>query len=312
MMDNLYLLSGNSNIELSKKIAEQLQVPLGKCLVSQFSDGETEIEILENVRGKDVFIIQSTSKPANHHIIELLLMADAVYRASARRITAVLPYFGYARQDKRVNSARVPISAKVMADLLTTVGVNHVLTVDLHTEQIQGYFSIPVDNLYGLSVFLEDMRSYQNENPVIISPDVGGVVRARTVAKQLNHADLAIIDKRRPAPNKTQVMNVIGNVKNRCCLIMDDMIDTGETLCQCVVALKEAGANRIIAYCSHPVLSGNAIKNIVACKNLEILIVTDSITLSNDAKNCSKIRQLSLSAHIAQAILKIYKENYMI
>lgn len=307
-MSNIILFAGNAYPILAQQVAQHLNVSLGKSRVTQFSDAETRVEILENVRGKDVFIVQPTSSPANHHVMELILMIDAIHRASARRITAVIPYFGYARQDKRIGSAKVPISAKVIADLLTAVGVDHVLTVDLHAEQIQGFFSVPVDNLYGANLFLEDMRTHLDQDIVVVSPDVGGVARARIIAKQLNHADLAIIDKRRLAPNKAHVMNIVGNVKHKCCLIIDDMIDTGGTICLSAAALEKAGAKKIMAYCTHPVLSGEAIDE-VEHSSLEELVVTDTIALSAKALSCTKIRQLSIAPLIAAGIRHIYQEN---
>lgn len=303
----MLLFSGNANQTLAQKVAVELGIPLSKAVVKQFSDKETHIEVLESVRGEDVFILQSTSKPANHHLMELLLLCDAIYRASARRITAVMPYFGYARQDKRVNSARVPISAKMVADLLTTVGVNHMLTVDLHAEQIQGFFSIPVDNLYGSEVFLKDMAHLLNENPVMVSPDVGGVIRVRRLATHM-HTELAIIDKRRPSPNHAEVMHVIGNVHDRVCVMVDDMIDTGDTLVQSAKALKEAGAKKIFAYSTHPVLSGDVIHAIQNAPIAE-LIVTDSIPLREDAASCLKIRQLSISSLLAKGMQHIHAET---
>ena len=277
MANNLMVFTGNANPQLADAIAKNIGVPLGYAGISKFSDGEVSVELNENVRGKDVFIIQPTCSPTNDSIMELLLMADALHRASANRITAVIPYFGYARQDRRVRSARVAISAKVVADMIGAVGVNRVLTVDLHAEQIQGFFSIPVDNVYGSPVLTDDIERQSYTNLTVVSPDVGGVVRARAVAKQLN-VDLAIIDKRRPTANEAQVMHIIGDVKGRSCLIVDDMVDTAGTLCKAADALKEHGALKVVAYCTHPVLSGPAIENINS-SNLDALVVTDTIPL---------------------------------
>ena len=291
MANNLMVFSGNANPELAGKVAKWLGVPLGRADVQKFSDGEINVELNENVRGQDVFIIQPTCAPTNSNLMELLLMADALHRSSANRITAVVPYFGYARQDRRVRSARVPISAKVVADMISAVGVNRLLTVDLHAEQIQGFFQIPVDNVYGSPVLVDEVLRNNYKDLVVVSPDIGGVVRARAFAKQLD-IDLAIIDKRRPKANEAQVMNLIGEVKDRTCLIVDDMVDTAGTLCKAANALKDQGAVKVVAYCTHPVLSGNAMENINA-SSLDSLVVTDTIPLSEEAKNCSKIRQLS-------------------
>ena len=307
MANNLMVFSGNANPALADAIAKQIGLPLGYASISKFSDGEISIELNENVRGKDVFVIQPTCAPTNDSIMELLLMADALHRASANRITAVIPYFGYARQDRRVRSARVAISAKVIADMIVAVGVNRVLTVDLHAEQIQGFFSIPVDNVYGSPVLTDDIERQNYENLIVVSPDIGGVVRARAVAKKLN-VDLAIIDKRRPAANVAQVMHIIGDVAGRTCLIVDDMVDTAGTLCKAADALKEHGAARVVAYSTHPVLSGPAIKNIET-SNLDSLVVTDTIPLSEDAKNCSRIRQLSMAKLLAESIRRVSNEE---
>jgi ribose-phosphate pyrophosphokinase len=282
-------------------------VPLGHASISKFSDGEVSVELNENVRGKDVFIIQPTCAPTNDSIMELLLTADALHRASANRITAVVPYYGYARQDRRVRSARVAISAKVVADMISAVGVNRVLTVDLHAEQIQGFFSIPVDNVYGSPVLTEDIERQRYENLTVVSPDVGGVVRARAVAKQLN-VDLAIIDKRRPTANEAQVMHIIGDVEGRSCLIVDDMVDTAGTLCKAAEALKDHGAQRVMAYATHPILSGPAIENIEGSA-LDSLVVTDTIPLSDAAKNCIRIRQLSMAKLLAESIRRVSNEE---
>jgi ribose-phosphate pyrophosphokinase len=305
--NNLMVFTGNANPELADNIAKHIGIPLGYASISKFSDGEISVELNENVRGKDVFLIQPTCAPTNDSIMELLLMADALHRASANRITAVIPYFGYARQDRRVRSARVAISAKVVADMIGTVGVNRVLTVDLHAEQIQGFFNIPVDNVYGSPVLTDDIERQKYDNLIVVSPDIGGVVRARAVAKQLN-VDLAIIDKRRPAANVAQVMNIIGDVEGRSCLIVDDMVDTAGTLCKAADALKEHGAAKVMAYCTHPVLSGPAIDNIEN-SSLDSLVVTDTIPLSDAAKNCKRIRQLSMAKLLAESIRRVSNEE---
>jgi len=305
--NNLMVFTGNANPDLADNIAKNIGVPLGYASISKFSDGEVSVELNENVRGKDVFIIQPTCAPTNDSIMELLLMADALHRASANRITAVIPYFGYARQDRRVRSARVAISAKVVADMISAVGVNRVLTVDLHAEQIQGFFSIPVDNVYGSPVLIDDIERQKYKDLIVVSPDVGGVVRARAVAKQLN-VDLAIIDKRRPAANVAQVMHIIGDVKDRCCLIVDDMVDTAGTLCQAADALKEHGAKKVVAYCTHPILSGPAIGNLEN-STLDSLVVTDTIPLSDAAKNCKKVRQLTMAKLLAESIRRVSNEE---
>lgn len=306
-MANLMVFSGNANPELAEEIARNLFVPLGSATVSQFSDGEINIEIRENVRGQDIFVVQSTCAPTNKNLMELVLMVDALRRASAARITAVIPYFGYARQDRRVRSVRVPISAKVVADMLAHVGVNRVLTVDLHSEQIQGFFDCTVDNVYGTPVLLADIEQQQYENLLVVSPDIGGVVRARAMAKQLQ-TDLAIIDKRRPEANRAEVMHVIGDVEGRTCLLIDDIIDTAGTLCSAASALKEKGAQRVVAYCTHPVLSGKAIENINNSQ-LDTLVVTNSIPLRPEAKACSRIRQLSLGRMLAEAVRRVSNEE---
>ncbi len=299
----MMLFSGNSNRSLSESMATILNIPVGKACVSTFSDGEIMIEILENVRGRDVFILQSTCAPANDHLMELVLLADALRRASAARITAVMPYFGYARQDRRVRSARVPISAKVVADMMNKVGIDRVLTVDLHADQIQGFFYIPVDNVYATYIMIDDIRSKQYDNTIVVSPDVGGVVRARAVAKRLG-CDLAIIDKRRSKPNEAQVMNIIGDVSKRSCILVDDMIDTAGTLCQAASVLKQNGANAVVAYATHPVLSGAAVANIETSA-LDEVVVTDTIPLSNMALQSSKIRQLSIADMLSQAVKRV-------
>lgn len=307
MANNLMVFTGNAHPVLADKIARHIGIPLGEATVSKFSDGEVNIEIKENVRGKDVFIIQPTCAPTNDSLMELLLMADALHRASANRITAVIPYFGYARQDRRVRSSRVAISAKVVADMIVAVGVNRVLTVDLHAEQIQGFFSIPVDNVYGSPLLTEDIERQRYENLTVVSPDVGGVVRARAVAKNLN-VDLAIIDKRRPQANEAQVMHIIGEVQGRTCLIVDDMVDTAGTLCKAAAALKEHGAARVVAYCTHPVLSGNAYANI-STSDLDELVVTDTIPLSEEFSKSKRVRQLSMAKLLAESIRRVSNEE---
>ena len=307
MANNLMVFTGNANPALADAIAKNIGVPLGRASISKFSDGEVSVELNENVRGKDVFVIQPTCAPTNDSIMELLLMSDALHRASANRITAVIPYFGYARQDRRVRSARVAISAKVVADMIGAVGVNRVLTVDLHAEQIQGFFSIPVDNVYGSPVLTDDIERQNYSNLTVVSPDVGGVVRARAVAKQIN-ADLAIIDKRRPTANEAQIMHIIGDVNEKSCLIVDDMVDTAGTLCKAADALKDHGATKVVAYCTHPVLSGPAIQNIEG-SNLDSLIVTDTIPLNGKAKSCKSIRQLSMAKLLAESIRRVSNEE---
>jgi ribose-phosphate pyrophosphokinase len=307
MPKSLMVFSGNANLQLAENVAKWLGVPLGRAEVLQFSDGETSVELNENVRGQDVFIIQPTCNPTNDNLMELLLMADALHRSSADRITAVVPYFGYARQDRRVRSARVPISAKVVADMIGAAGVDRLLTVDLHAEQIQGFFSIPVDNVYGSPILVEDVKYQNYKDLVVVSPDIGGVVRARAFAKQLN-VDLAIIDKRRPKANESQVMHLIGDVSDRTCLIVDDMVDTAGTLCKAADALKEQGAKKVVSYATHPVLSGNAIENIKN-SSLDTLVVTDTIPLKEEALNCSKIRQLSLAKFLGESIRRVSNEE---
>ncbi|HBO93696.1 MAG TPA: ribose-phosphate pyrophosphokinase [Gammaproteobacteria bacterium] len=307
-MSNLILFTGNATPELAARMAKHLHVPMGDAEVSKFSDGEISVEINENVRGSDVFIVQSTCAPTNDSIMELLVMADALRRASAGRITAVVPYFGYARQDRRVRSARVPITAKVVADMLTTVGIDRLLTVDLHADQIQGFFDIPVDNVYGTPILLEDIKKQNYDALMVVSPDVGGVVRARAVAKQLNDCDLAIIDKRRPKANTSQVMHIIGEVEGRTCILVDDMVDTAGTLCKAAEALKDHGASKVVAYATHAVLSGPAIDNLNASK-MDELVITDTIPLSATGKTCKRIRQLSLAPMLAECIRRINNEE---
>lgn len=306
---DIKIFTGNSNPHLAEKVSQHLNIPLGKAIVSRFSDGEIMVEILENVRGREIFILQSTCHPTNDNLMELIIMADALRRASAENLTAVIPYYGYARQDRRIRSARVPITAKVIADILTLAGFTRVITVDLHADQIQGFFSIPVDNVYATAVMLEDVRKKNYENPLVVSPDVGGVVRARAFAKRLNDSDLAIIDKRRTQPNQAKVMHVIGDVAGRHCILVDDLVDTAGTLCQAAKALKEHGAKAVSAYCTHPVLSGDAIKNIMN-SDLNEVVVTDTIPLTAAAQNCPKIRQLSLASMLAETIYRInHKES---
>ena len=307
-MSTMMIFTGNANPDLAVKISSYLNIPLGKAKVSTFSDGESRIEILENVRGKDVFIVQSTCAPANDNLMELIIMADALRRSSASRITAVVPYFGYARQDKRVRSARVPITAKVVADMMASVGICRVLTVDLHADQIQGFFYMPVDNVYSTPILLADIKQQKLNNLMVISPDVGGVVRARAMAKLLNDAELSIIDKRRSGPNKSEVMHIIGEPKGRNCIIIDDIVDTAGTMCSAAYELKKSGAISVRAYITHPVLSGPAIENIEQ-SSLDEVVVTDTIRLSEAASNCSKIRVVSLADLLAQAIKRVNDEE---
>jgi ribose-phosphate pyrophosphokinase len=307
-VSKLMVFTGNAHPQLAQEVAKELSIRLGDADVDKFSDGEISVEINENVRGKDVFIIQPTSAPTNSNLMELLFMADALRRASAARITAVRPYFGYARQDRRVRSARVPISAKLVADMIAKAGVDRVLTVDLHSEQIQGFFDISVDNIYGSPVLLDDIERRNYDNLMVVSPDIGGVVRARALAKQLNDAELAIIDKRRPKANVSEVMNIIGEVEGRTCILMDDMVDTAGTLCSAAKALKDGGAARVVAYCTHPVLSGKAIDNINNSE-LDELVVTDTIPLSEQARHCTKIRQLSMAKLLAEAMRRVRNEE---
>jgi len=302
------VFTGNANPSLAKSVAAQLHVPLGDADVGQFSDGEVAVEINENVRGADVFIIQSTCQPTNDNLMELIVMIDAMHRSSAGRITAVVPYFGYARQDRRVRSSRVPISAKVVADMMTGVGVDRVLTVDLHAEQIQGFFDVPVDNVYGSPVLLDDINNQNYDNMIVVSPDIGGVVRARAVAKQLDDCDLAIIDKRRPQANEAQVMHIIGEVEGRTCVLVDDMVDTAGTLCKAATALKENGAKKVVAYCTHPVLSGKALENLNN-SDLDELVVTDTIPLTEEAQACEKIRVLTMANLLAESVRRVSNEE---
>lgn len=304
----MMVFSGNANPQLAQKISGYLGMPLGKAIVSQFSDGEVMFEILENVRGRHVFLIQPTCAPTNDNLMELMVMADAMRRASARMVTAVVPYFGYARQDRRTRSSRVPITAKVIANMLSGVGIDKLLTVDLHADQIQGFFDIPVDNVYASPLLLGDIWKSSEPNLMVVSPDVGGVVRARAVAKRLDDADLAIIDKRRPKANVAEVMHIIGDVKDRACVIVDDLVDTAGTLCQAADALKEHGAAKVKAYITHPVLSGPAISNLEGSQ-LDEIVVTDTLPLSPEAAACKKIRQISIAEMLAETIRRINNDE---
>jgi ribose-phosphate pyrophosphokinase len=302
------LFSGNANPVLAQEIARHLMVPLGRAVVGRFSDGEVNVELMENVRGRDVFIVQPTCPPANDNLMELLLLVDACRRSSAARITAVVPYFGYARQDRRMRGARMAIAAKLVANMIASAGVDRLLSVDVHAEQIQGFFDIPFDNVYASPVLLGDAWKQGYDNMVVVSPDVGGVVRARALAKRLDDAELAIIDKRRPRPNESKVMNIIGEVKGKTCVMIDDMVDTAGTLCQAAQALKDEGAKRVVAYITHPVLSGGAAEKI-SKSVLDEIVVTDTIPLRADAQACRKIRQLSVSALLAETIRRIRDEE---
>ncbi|RCX33208.1 ribose-phosphate pyrophosphokinase [Thioalbus denitrificans] len=304
----LMVFSGNANPALAQKVCNHLNIPFGKAVTGRFSDGEVMVEIMEHVRGRDVFIIQPTCAPTNDNLMELMVMVDALRRSSAWRITAVVPYFGYARQDRRPRSARVPITAKVVANMLESVGVTRMLTVDLHADQIQGFFNIPVDNVYASPILLGDIWRQKYPRLIVVSPDVGGVVRARAVAKRLDDADLAIIDKRRPRPNVAEVMHIIGDVKGRTCVVVDDLVDTAGTLCHAAGALKKHGAERVVAYCTHPVLSGRALQNIEASE-LDELVVTDTIPLRPELEACSRIRQLSIAEMLAETIRRVNQEE---
>jgi ribose-phosphate pyrophosphokinase len=304
----MMVFSGNANPQLSADIASYLDLPLGKASVGQFSDGESMVEIQEHVRGRDVFVVQPTCEPTNDNLMELLVMIDALRWSSVRRVTAVIPYFGYARQDRRPRSARVPITARLAAKMIGTAGANRVLTMDLHADQIQGFFDIPVDNVYASPVLLGDVWRQKYPNQMVVSPDVGGVVRARALAKRLDDADLAIIDKRRPKSNVAQVMNIIGDVRGRTCILVDDLVDTAGTLCKAAAALKNAGAAQVVAYCTHPVLSGAAVANIESSL-LDELVVTSTIPLREDAAACGKIRQLSIAGLLAESIRRINNEE---
>lgn len=306
--NDLMVFTGNANPELARTIVRHLDIPLGIASVGVFSDGEISVEIGENVRGKDVFIIQPTCVPTNDNLMELIVMIDAVKRASSNRVTAVIPYYGYARQDRRVRSQRVPITAKVVANMLTSVGVDRVLTIDLHADQIQGFFECLFDNVYASPILMGDIWKKKYPDMIVVSPDVGGVVRARAIAKQLDDADLAIIDKRRPRANQAQVMNIIGEVDGKTCIIVDDMVDTAGTLCKAADALKDHGAKGVYAYCTHPVLSGKAIENI-ANSTMNELVVTDTIPLSAEALACTRIRQVSVAGLLAETIRRIHAEE---
>jgi len=306
-IENLMVFTGNANPRLAADVVRHLNIHLGRATVSRFSDGEVMVEILENVRGKDVFVLQSTCQPTNDTLMEVMVMVDALKRASAARITAAIPYYGYARQDRRTRSARVAITAKVVANMLQGAGVDRVLTMDLHSDQIQGFFDIPVDNIYSSPILLGDIWKRNHPDLVVVSPDVGGVVRARAIAKRLE-CDLAIIDKRRPKPNVAKVMHIIGDVKDRTCIIMDDLVDTANTLCEAANALKEHGAKKVLAYCTHPVLSGSAVER-VTHSALDELVVTDTIPLREDARGCNKIRQLSVAELLAETVRRISNED---
>ncbi len=305
--DSLMVFTGNANPKLASDVAKRLNISLGRCSVGRFSDGESNVELLENVRGKDVFILQPTCAPANDNLMELAILADALKRASAGRITAAVPYFGYARQDRRPRSARVPIAAKVVANMLQTSGVQRLLTVDLHADQIQGFFDIPVDNIYATPILLGDIWRQRHDDLLVVSPDVGGVLRARAAAKRLE-TDLAIIDKRRPRANVSEVMHIIGDVDGRSCVIMDDIVDTAGTLCKAARALKEHGAKKVMAYCTHPVLSGSAVARITE-SDLDEVVVTDTIPLREDALACDRIRVVPISGLLAETIIRISNEE---
>jgi len=305
---SISVFAGNANPLLAEGIAHHLHAPLGRAHVGRFSDGEVNVELMENVRGRDVFIVQSTCPPTNDNLMELLMMTDACRRASAKRITAVVPYFGYARQDRRPRATRVAIAAKLVANMIASAGVDRLLTVDLHADQIQGFFDIPVDNVYASPVLLGDAWKQKHANMIVVSPDVGGVVRARALAKRLDDAELAIIDKRRPRPNESKVMNVIGEVEGKTCVLVDDMVDTAGTLCQAAQALKDEGAVRVVAYVTHPVLSGAAIERL-SKSELDELVVTDTIPLSDEARGCKRIRQLTVSGLLAETIRRINDDD---
>jgi ribose-phosphate pyrophosphokinase len=304
----LALFSGNANPALAHDVARYLRLPVGRALVGRFSDGEVNVEIMENVRGRDVFILQPTGPPANDHLMELLVMVDACRRASAAHITAVVPYFGYARQDRRPRATRTAITAKLVADMFGQVGVHRLLTLDLHSDQIQGFFDIPVDNVYASPVLLGDVWKQSYTNLIVVSPDVGGVVRARAIAKRLDDADLAIIDKRRPRPNESKVMNIIGEVEGRTCVLIDDMVDTAGTLCLAAQALKDEGALKVVAYATHAVLSGGAVERI-SKSAIDELVVTDTLPLSAEARDCGRIRQLSVASLLAETIRRIREDD---
>jgi ribose-phosphate pyrophosphokinase len=305
--ERMRIFTGNANPKLAEAVCRHLNISLGRCVVGRFSDGEVMVELLENVRGRDAFILQSTCAPTNDNLMEVLVMVDALKRASAARITAAIPYFGYARQDRRPRSARVPITAKVVADLLMTVGIDRVMVMDLHADQIQGFFNVPVDNIYATPILLGDLWKQNYDDLLVVSPDVGGVVRARAIAKRLD-SDLAIIDKRRPKANVAEVMNIIGDVEGRTCVIMDDIVDTANTLCKAATALKEHGARKVMAYCTHPVLSGGAVARI-ASSDMDQIVVTDTIPLSDEAKACPRIRALSCAQLLAETMTRISNEE---
>ena len=305
--ERMRVFTGNANPKLAHAVCKHLNVSLGRSIVGRFSDGEVNVELLENVRGRDAFILQSTCAPTNDNLMEIMVMVDALKRASAARITAAIPYFGYARQDRRPRSARVAITAKVVADMLSTVGVNRVMVMDLHADQIQGFFNIPVDNIYATPILLGDLWKRNYENLIVVSPDVGGVVRARAIAKRLD-SDLAIIDKRRPKANVSEVMNIIGDVSGRTCVIMDDIVDTANTLCKAATALKEHGARKVLAYCTHPVLSGGAVARI-ATSEIDEMVVTDTIPLTEEATACPRIRQLSCAQLLAETMTRVSNEE---
>ena len=304
----MMVFTGWANPQLAQSVVRYLNIRLGNAVVGRFSDGEIMVEIMENVRGRDVFIVQPTCAPTNDNLMELLVMVDAIHRSSARRITTVIPYFGYSRQDRRPRSVRVPITARVVADMITSVGTGRVLTVDLHADQVQGFFALSVDNVYASPILLGDIWRQKYDDPIVVSPDVGGVVRARALAKRLDDADLAIIDKRRPRANELEVMNIIGDVRGRTCIIVDDLVDTAGTLCEAASALKESGAEYVVAYCTHPVLSGPALKNIEN-SILDELVVTDTIPLRPEAEACSRIRQLSVAELLAETMRRIHEEE---
>jgi ribose-phosphate pyrophosphokinase len=304
----MMVFTGNANPQLARAVASYLTISLGKAVVGEFSDGEIQVEIMENVRGRDVFVIQPTCAPTNNNLMELLVMIDALRRSSAYRITAVIPYFGYSRQDRRPRSARVPLTAKLVADMVVTAGADRVLTVDLHADQVQGFFDKPVDNIYASPILLGDIWRQEYPGLMVVSPDVGGVVRARALAKRLDDADLAIIDKRRPRPNVAKVMNIIGDVDGRTCVLVDDLVDTAGTLGQAAKALKDHGAAKVVAYCTHPVLSGPAVDNIVGSE-LDELVVTDTIPLSKAAAACGRIRQLSIAELLAETMRRVSNEE---
>jgi ribose-phosphate pyrophosphokinase len=305
--ERMRVFTGNANPKLAEAVCRHLNISLGRCVVGRFSDGEVMVELLENVRGRDIFLLQSTCVPTNDNLMEILVMTDALKRSSAGRITAVIPYFGYARQDRRPRSARVPITAKVVADLLTTVGVDRVMVMDLHADQIQGFFNIPVDNIYATPILLGDLWKQNYEDLIVVSPDVGGVVRARAIAKRLD-SELAIIDKRRPRANVAEVMNIIGDAAGRTCVIMDDLVDTANTLCKAAAALKEHGAKKVVAYCTHPVLSGGAVQRI-AESELDEIVVSDTIPLTEEAQACSRIRVLSCAQLLAETMTRVSNEE---